>query len=233
MTARRVAAWLAVGFAVGGLAAAALNLRLGRVGVEPRAAAASAQAAEAARDQCVDPPEVFALARSVDQLGQRAETLYVANTLAHFQPPKDLPERFSGEAIERTLRQSVEAAGVKAEIVATDCSEYPCVTTALAASAEDMQKIKDQFFEQPTYAGDIKQLARARGAGPKEYRFGATIYQSTDPRRGELYAALRRRLGVARLGPGSMYPDAHPFPADTVNGRQVQAPQPLRGDIPE
>jgi hypothetical protein len=90
------------------------------------------------------------------------------------------------------------------------------VTTARVQSAEDLQKIKDRFFDQPVYATDTKQLARASGDGPTDYRFGATIYPATEPRQSEIFAALSRRLGIAGIGPGSTRPERHPLPPDTI-----------------
>jgi hypothetical protein len=86
-----------------------------------------------------------------------------------------------------------------------------------------MKKIKDHFFDDRSYAGDMKQLIRARGEDRNEFRFGATSYPAADPRQGEIHAALTRRLGVARLGPGSRNPEASPFAPDTIGGGARQA----------
>jgi len=225
MTGARTRAWVAAGFALGALAAV---WTLGRGRSRPTTASASASASRASesapiRPVCADDEEVAARAARVEQLSKEAESLFVANAHAHFRAPKDLPARFSGKAIEETLFRSILAAGVDAEVLGTDCSEYPCVTTARTRSAEDLQKIKDRFFEQPAYASDIKQLSRARSDDPREQRFGATVYQDTDPRIGELFAAFTRRLGVARLGPGSLRPDAPPLPPDTIGSERAVA----------
>ena len=81
---------------------------------------------------------------------------------------------------------------------------------------------RDRFFEQPSYGEDIKQLTRARAEDPREYRFGVTVYPASDPRLGEILAALGRRLGVARLGPGSRDPAAPPFAPDTLGAEEVK-----------
>jgi hypothetical protein len=224
MTRARTAAWVAAGFALGGLAAAAWNLGRGRPEPAPAvtAAAAATETDRAAR-ACADDQEVMTRAARVDALSRQADALSLANAQAHFRPPADLPARFSGKAIEAALHTSILAAGVDAEILGTDCSEYPCVTTGRTRSAADLQKVKDQFFAQATYAADLKQLTRARADDPREYRFAATVYQSTDPRIGEIFAAFTRRLGVARLGPGSLHPGAPPFPPDTIGSDRALA----------
>jgi hypothetical protein len=217
MITARTTAWLAAGFLAGALIGV-WNLRRDRAPAAPPAAvAAETPAAVAGGPQgCVDAPEVAARAARVAQLAAEVERLRLDNALGHFHPPPDLPARFSGRSIERTLQSAFLAAGVDAEILGTDCDEYPCVTRARTRSAADLQAIKDHFFDQPAYGGDTKQLARARSDDPREYRFGATIYPSTDPRLGEIQAAFTRRLGLARLGPGSLRPDAPPFPRATI-----------------
>jgi hypothetical protein len=217
-TAVRVAA----GFALGALVAVwslgrAQPKRASEVSVSAAPEAAQAPTAGAADS------EVTARAARVGQLSRQAESLFQANLLAHFQPPKDLPARFSGNAIEAALHSSIVAAGVDAEILGTDCSEYPCIAKGRTRSAADLQKIKDQFFDQPVYSADLKQLSRGRGDDPREYRFAATVYPSTDPRLGEIFASFTRRLGVARLGPGSLRPNAPPFPPDTLGSDRAMA----------
>jgi len=220
MTNARAAALLSAGFAIGA-AVAGFNLRRTASDPRPESAPPATAASERLRPACSDAPEVAARAQIVDRMAKEAEALLTANLEAHFLPPRNLPARFSGRAIEHTLKSSIDAARVKAELLGTDCSEYPCVTTARAHSAEDMQKIKDQFFEQAVYTGDIKQLARAKGDGPTDYRFGATIYPATDPRRDEIFAALTRRLGAARLGPGAPHPELPPFAPDTIGSNRA------------
>jgi len=214
MTPRRAGAWAFVGFVVGG-AIAGLNVRRAP-GVDRAPAASDGDSDGRTPLPCTDPPELATRAATVDRMHKEAETLFIANLQGHFLPPEGLPARFSGPAIERALQTAIVAAGVKAEALGTDCSEYPCLATARVHSEEEMQKIKDQFFDHPGYAADMKQLARARGAGPTEYRFGATAYPATDPRQGEIVAALDRRLGAARMGPGSPRPERHPLPPDTI-----------------
>ena len=215
MTRTRV--WVAAGFTLGALVGV-WNMSRARSAAQPVALASTpSEGAPASTARgCRDDTEVAAHAARVDELSKEAESLFFDNAQAHFRPPKDLPARFGGKAIEETLHRSILAAGVDAQILGTDCSEYPCVTTARARSAEDLQKIKHHFFDQPAYGSDIKQLARARADDARDYRFGATIYQSTDPRGGELFAALTRRLGFARLGPGSGNPGAAPRSLDTI-----------------
>jgi hypothetical protein len=218
MTSVRTRAWVAVGFALGALVGV---WNLGRAQSSPQRASLTPLAApEAAAGpiptDCKDDAEVAARATRVGAMSKEAEALFLANSQARFLPPKELPARFSGKAIEETLHRSILAAGVDAEILGTDCNEYPCVTTARARSTADVRKIKEQFFDQPTYAADIKQLSPARADDPKELRFGATIYQSTDQRPAELLAAFSRRLGVARVGPGSLRPGIPRFAPDTL-----------------
>jgi hypothetical protein len=219
MTTTRIGSWVAVGLALGTLAGV-WNLRRARGTGEPAAAAAAQPEATgaAANDPagCQDDPAVAVRSARVEALRKEAESLFYDNSQAHFRPPKALPARFSGKAIEETLHNAILAAGVDAQILGTDCSEYPCVTRARARSDEDLLKIKHQFFDQPAYGSDTKQLARSRTDDPEDYLFGATIYQSTDPRDGEIFAALSRRLGFARLGPGSRHPGAAPRPLDTI-----------------
>jgi hypothetical protein len=220
MTNARAAALLAAGFAIGA-AVAGFNLRGTAPDPRPESDPPATAASEHLPPACSDAPELAARAQILDRMAKEAEALFTANLEAHFLPPRNLPARFGGREIEHTLKGSIDAAGVKAELLGTDCSEYPCVTTARAHSAEDLQKIKDQFFEQAAYVGDIKQLARAKADGPTDYRFGATIYPATDPRRGEIFAALTRRLGAARLGPGAPHPELPPFVPDTIGSNQA------------
>jgi hypothetical protein len=215
VTRARAAGLLALGFALGGTTAL-WNLGRARRGAEPEPSARAVVAVAAARPTCPDSPERAARAARVKELSSTSEALFQDNLHARFRQPENLPVRFSGRAIEEALHGAIAAAGVQAEILGTDCNEYPCMTTARTRSAADMQKIKDHFFDQPAYAGDIKQLGRARSDGPEEYRFGATIYPAGDARRGEIFAALTRRMGVARLGPGSMHPEVPPFAPDTL-----------------
>jgi hypothetical protein len=223
-TRTRTRAWAAAGFALGALAGI-WNLERARLKAEPPASAAapSTNVGASIRAGCEEEAGVTARAARVAEMSKEAESLFVANTGAHFRPPQNLPARFSGNAIEEALHRSILAAGVAAEILGTDCSEYPCVTTARTRSAADLQAIKDHFFDQPAYASDIKQLAPARTDDPREHRFGATVYQDTDPRLGELFAALTRRLGVAPLGPGSRRPGAPPLPTDTIGSDRAVA----------
>jgi hypothetical protein len=224
MTSTRTRAWIVACFALGALASV---WHLRGAGAKPEPASPVAAPSEAVdatiRPGCQDDGEVVARAARVEAMRKEAESLLVANEHARFRPPKDLPARFGGRAIEETLHRSIRAAGVDAEILGTDCSEYPCLTMARTRSAADLQKIKDEFFDQPAYGADIKQLTRARSADPREYRFGATVYQDTDPRLGELFAAFTRRIGVARLGPGSVRPDAPPLPPDTIGSERAVA----------
>jgi hypothetical protein len=218
----RLGAWAVAGFALGALAAV---WSFPRTRSTPAATlpAAGEVAAAPLPSACRDDAEVATRTARVEALNKEAESLFAANTLAHFQPPKDLPGRFGGKMIAEALHQAILAAGVEAEILGTDCREYPCVTTARARSAEDMQKIKHQFFEQPAYGADMKQVVRTRTEDPREYRFGVTVYQSTDPRGEELYAALGRRLGFARLGPGARQPGADPLPPETIGSERAVA----------
>ena len=225
-TRTRLPGWVAVGLTLGALAGV-WNLRRARGTGEP-APAASAQpeaAGTPANDRagCRDDAEVAVRSARVEAMRKEAESLFYDNSQAHFRPPKDLPARFTGKAIEETLHRAILAAGVNAQILGTDCSEYPCVTRARAHSDEDLLKIKHQFFEQAAYGSDTKQLARSRTDDPEDYLFGATIYQSTDPRDGEIFAALSRRLGFARLGPGSRRPGAAPRPLDTIGSDHAVA----------
>jgi hypothetical protein len=222
MTRAHTTLWAAAGFALGGLVAG-WNLGRGRDKPAPAIPVVAATQTERAAPACAADVDVTTRATRVDALSKQADALFLANSQAHFHPPKDLPVRFSGKTIEGALHTSILAAGVDAEILGTDCSEYPCVTTGRTRSAADLQKIKDQFFDQPTYAADLKQLTRARADDPREYRFAATVYQSSDPRLGEIFAAFTRRLGVARLGPGSLRPDAPPFPPDTIGSDRALA----------
>jgi len=230
MTPMRTRAFVAAGFALGALVALWNG---GRARSKPEPVSMASAAPEAPGDSipgCKDDAEVVARAARVHEMKKEAESLFLANAQAHFRPPKDLPTRFDSRAIEETLHRSILAAGVDAEILGTDCSEYPCVTTARTRSADDLQKIKDQFFDQPAYGSDMKQLGRARSDSAREYRFGATIYQSTDPRQGEIFAAYTRRLGVARLGPGSLRPGADPFPPETIGAERAVAAAPASAD---
>jgi hypothetical protein len=231
MTRLRSRAWVARGFALGAVVAV-WNLARARSTPAPASPALAARDAAGVevRPGCKDDAEVAWRAARVQAMGKDVDALFLANTQAHFRPPKDLPPRFGGKAIEETLHQSILAAGVHAEILGTDCREYPCVTMARTRSAEDLQKIKDQFFDQPAYASDMKQLSRARSDTAREYRFAATVYQSTDPRQAEIFAAYTRRLGVARLGPGSLRPGANPFPPDTIGSDRAVAAAPLSTD---
>jgi hypothetical protein len=229
MTIGRIATFTCAGFALGA-ALAGVGLRVRRLDPGSEAPLAEALGRGRTRPGCIVAPEVAARAAIVDGMAKEAERLFAANLRAHFLPPGNLPDRFRGEAIEQTLRSAIRTAGIQAEVLGTDCREYPCVTTARVRSAEEMQKIKDQFFDQATYAGDMKQLARANADDPTEYRFGATIYPTSDPRQDEIFAALTRRLGVARLGPGSLRPEAPSHPPATIGastaGRQPAQQQP-------
>jgi hypothetical protein len=124
VTGARAWALAAIGFTIGG---AIGGWRLHRNPADGRHAPASSSfPADGDRDRpaCAELPEVAARAVMVDTMGREAESLLAANLLAHFLPPKDLPARFSRGALEQALRTSIDAAGVQAEVLATDCSEY-------------------------------------------------------------------------------------------------------------
>lgn len=110
------------GFFLGGCAGAVIALLAARGGSEPRTDTVT-----------ISREELHAL--------RQASERPVASEGEAPQAPADLPSRLSGDGLKATLELGLQEIGANAQILAVDCSEYPCFVAGRAEDREILGKL--------------------------------------------------------------------------------------------
>jgi hypothetical protein len=109
--------------------------------------------------------------------------------------PKDLPARFTERELLSSLTTAMKEAGIKGDITAIDCAEFPCIVWGEAFI--DTSTLTDQLAKSAAfgvYAGDGKHV-HGWGSGESNSELFAITFSPKDPSRTEAQkAAFDRRL---------------------------------------
>lgn len=112
--------------------------------------------------------------------------------------PKDLPVRFTEKELLSTLTTSLKEAGIKGDITAIDCAEYPCMVWGEAHI--DTAKLTDELAKSAAFSAytDDSKHVRGWGSGEGNSELFAITLTPRDPNRTDEEKAVLEKRTQAR-----------------------------------